>query len=329
MTLLHRVGAGLILMGGLLPAQANAGWPWFGGDCGCSAPPPMASCGPIYAPAPMMAPPQMMAPAPMAYPAAAPSCGEQPHLGRLPRRRYRNTVVYRSRTRLRTRGHGNWDDSAFGAPMMGGASMGDCGCGASAAPMMLPPSAPMIVPQASLMTQPIITYQNVPKTIMRQEAVQVQVPTTTYQQVAVDEGSFQQVWVPRMVTKSVPRTVMSTQVQYRQVPQTVYEQVPQISAASGTCGSSFALGSSFPIATPTTVTPTPDFNSPAPMHPVPVPMGDTATAPQTVPQTSQIQEYQKVRQRSSTIEQQSYEYETKDTGYLVPKAAGRFSSSRR
>jgi hypothetical protein len=217
----------------------------------------------------------------------------------------------------------------MGAPAMGLPTTG-CGCGASASiPMMMPEQAPMIVPQSSMMTQPIITYQNVPRTIMRQEAIQVQVPTTTYQQVSVDEGGYQQVWVPRMVNKSVPRTVMTTQVQYRQVPQTVYEQVPQISAASGTYGSSFALGSSYPIATPTTVTPTPDFNSPAPVNPVPTPMGDTAIAPQTAPQTSQVQDWQKVRQRTSTIQQQSYEEESKDSGYLVPKAAGRFSSSRR
>ncbi|RLS41752.1 MAG: hypothetical protein DWH81_05480 [Planctomycetota bacterium] len=328
MTLLHRVGAGLILMGGLLPAQVNAGWPWFGRDCGCSAPPPVASCGPICQPAPMMAPPPVM------YPQAAPCCGGQPHLGRLPRQRHRNTMVYRSRTRIRMHGHG-MDNSYFGAPMMGAPAMGfpstGCGCGASASMPMIMPEQSIIVPQSSMMSQPVITYQNVPKTVMRQEAVQVQVPTTTYQQVAVDEGSFQQVWVPRMVTKSVPRTVMTTQVQYRQVPQTVYEQVPQFSSTSGTFGSSFAQGPSFPIATPTTVTPSQDFNTPTPVNPVPTPMGETATAPQAAPQTSQVQEWQKVRQRSSTIEQQSYEYESKDTssGYLVPKAAGRFSSSRR
>lgn len=324
MTLLHRVGAGLILMGGLLPAQANAGWPWFGGDCGCSAPPPMASCAPVYQPAPMMAPPPAM------YPQAAPCCGSQPHLGRLPRQRHRNTVVYRSRTRIRMRGHG-MDTSDFGAPMMGAPAMGfpstGCGCGASASMPMIMPEQSIIVPQSTMIPQPVITYQNVPKTVMRQEAVQVQIPTTTYQQVSVDEGGYQQVWVPRMVTKTVPRTVMTTQVQYRQVPQTVYEQVPQISSV----GSSMAFGSSYPIATPTTVTPTTDINTHVPMNPVPVPMGDTAVAPPATPQTSQVQEWQKVRQRSSTIEQQSYEYESKDTnsGYLVPKAAGRFSSSRR
>lgn len=213
----------------------------------------------------------------------------------------------------------------MGAPAMGGLPSTGCGCGASASMPMMMPEQSIIVPQASMMPQPVITHQSVPKTVMRQEAVQVQVPTTTYQQVSVDEGGYQQVWVPRMVTKSVPRTVMTTQVQYRQVPQTVYEQVPQITASSGT------FGSSFPIATPTTVTPIQDFNTPTPVNPVPTPMGDTATAPPKAPQTSQVQDWQKVRQRSSTIEQQSYEYESKDTssGYLVPKAAGRFSSSRR
>ncbi len=222
--------------------------------------------------------------------------------------------------------------------------MGDCGC--SQPSMMMPHSAPMMVPQAVVQPQQIITYRDVPKTIMRQEAVQVQMPTTTYKQVTMDEGGYQQVWVPRMVTKNVPQTVMQTQVQYRQVPQTVMERVPQVTTqwvpqqtvqqvAAPACGQSLAFsGSPYPIATPTTVTPLPEYN-PAPMNPVPVPTSDSATLPTpAVPKTSQIQEWQKVRQRQATIEQQKYEYETQDEpqpqkeGYRVPQAAGRFSSKR-
>ena len=212
--------------------------------------------------------------------------------------------------------------------------MGDCGCS----------SPEMIAPQTMLRPQQITTYVDVPKTVMRQEAVQVQVPTTTYLQVAVDEGGFQQVWVPRMVTKNVAQTVMQTQVQYRQVPQTVMERVPQITThmvpeqfvrqysptiIGSSAGRSFALsGQSFPIATPTSVTPIYE-TTPAPLNPVPTPLNETATLPHPVPQTSQLQDWQKVRQRpASTIQQQAYEVESVETSYRVPKAAGRFSSKR-
>ena len=225
----------------------------------------------------------------------------------------------------------------YSDPTMGlGMGMGDCGCG----------SAPMMQPQVMLQPQQFTTYVEVPRTVMRQEAVQVQVPTTTYQPVAVDEGGYQQVWVPRMVTKNVPQTVMQTQVQYRQVPQTVVERVPQMStqwipsqtvmgvptiAPGSAYRPTYAMGTpSYPIATPTTVTPVPEYNSPAPFNRVPTPV---------VPQTSQVQEWQKVRQRSSTIEQQNFETEVETSaavaaveappaGYLVPKAVGRFSSKR-
>lgn len=221
--------------------------------------------------------------------------------------------------------------------------------------MIVPEQSPIIVPQTSMLPvietrmrpQQVTTYTNVPKTIMRQEAVQVQVPTTTYQPVTVDEGGYQQVWVPRMVTKNVPQTIMQTQLQYRQVPQTVMERVPQVvtqmvpeqfvrHVPTTMPGSSiiqgYALGTpSYPIVTPTTVTPAPEYHTPAPSNPVPYPTSDSATLPlPAAPQTSQIQEWQKVRQRPpSTIQQQAYEVESTDTGYRVPQAAGRFSSKRK
>jgi hypothetical protein len=51
----------------------------------------------------------------------------------------------------------------------------------------------------------------------RMEPVTEQVPVTTYDTVCVDEGSFKQVWVPKVVAKQVPRTVMQTRVSYRRV----------------------------------------------------------------------------------------------------------------
>ena len=231
--------------------------------------------------------------------------------------------------------------------MFGDATMGMemSGCGCGQAPMVVPQTSMQPVYETVMRPQQVTTYTNVPKTIMRQEAVQVQVPTTTYKQVAVDEGGYQQVWVPRMVTKNVPQTIMQTQLQYRQVPQTVMEQVSQVTTRmvpeqvvrhvstpmlSSSNGQGYALSSSsFPIATPTTVTPVPEYNNPAPSNPVPYPTSDSAALPTPVaPQTSQIQEWQQVRQRTSTIQQQAYEVESVETGYRVPKAAGRFSSKR-
>ena len=218
-----------------------------------------------------------------------------------------------------------------------GLPMGGCGCESS--PMIMPQQSPLLVPQSTMCPQPMMSYLEVPKTIMHQQAVQVQVPTTTYQQVTVDEGGYQQVWVPRMVTKNVAQTVMQTQVQYRQVPQTVIERVPQVSTQwipqqpqiGSVYSPSMAYGA-YPIATPTTVTPVPEYN-PAPLNPVPSPMSNSATVPRAfTPQTSQIQEWQQVRQRQTTIEQQKYEYEAlsghETEGLRVPQAAGRFSSKR-
>jgi hypothetical protein len=51
----------------------------------------------------------------------------------------------------------------------------------------------------------------------RLEPVTEQVPVTTYDTVCVDEGSYTQVWVPKVVAKQVPRTVMQTRVSYRRV----------------------------------------------------------------------------------------------------------------
>ena len=224
-----------------------------------------------------------------------------------------------------------YGDATMGLPM------GGCGCESS--PMIMPQQAPLMVPQSTMCPLPVTTYLEVPKTIMRQEAVQVQVPTTTYQQVTMDEGGYQQVWVPRMVTKNVPQTILQTQVQYRQVPQTVIERVPQVStqwlpqqSMIGSVYSPSVAYGAYPIATPTSVTPVPEYN-PAPLNPVPSPMSGSATVPHPVaPQTSQIQEWQQVRQRQTTIEQQKYEYDTlnepQTEGYRVPQAAGRFSLKR-
>ena len=105
-------------------------------------------------------------------------------------------------------------------------SMGGSCCGNVIAPAMpVVPAAPMVLPpatsccptlqpmvQTQLRPQQIVTYQDVPRTTIHREAVQVQVPVTTY----------------RQMTVTVPQTVMQQQVQYRDVPVQTMERVQQV-----------------------------------------------------------------------------------------------------
>ena len=78
--------------------------------------------------------------------------------------------------------------------------------------------------------QRFITYRTVPEVHYRKEQFMTKVPVTAYENVTVDEGSFQKVWVPKLVNKQVPRTVLQDQLQERTVPYQVNRQVPQISS---------------------------------------------------------------------------------------------------
>jgi hypothetical protein len=102
---------------------------------------------------------------------------------------------------------------------------GCCGTCQTAAPCPTCVTAPAIV-QPSLV--PSLTYRDVPQTMMRREAYAEQVPVTSYKTVAMDEGSFQKVWVPRVVQKQVPVTAYQQQIKYRDVPYTVMQKVPQV-----------------------------------------------------------------------------------------------------
>lgn len=115
-----------------------------------------------------------------------------------------------------------------GVPM----SIGPSCCGNVIAPAMpVAPAQPMLmapVPSAcGPSVQPVVSFQDVPRTQIQRQAVSVNVPVTTYNQVTVDQGSYQQVWVPRPVTKVVPQTVMQSQIQYRDVAVQTVERIPQ------------------------------------------------------------------------------------------------------
>lgn len=87
-----------------------------------------------------------------------------------------------------------------------------------------------IVPQVQTTYRPeqITTYRPVTTTQIRREAFTVDVPVTTHKQVTVDEGGYQMVWVPKVVTKTVAQTQLQKQVQYRDVPYQVVQNVPQV-----------------------------------------------------------------------------------------------------
>ncbi|MEZ6056642.1 MAG: hypothetical protein R3C01_08055 [Planctomycetaceae bacterium] len=72
----------------------------------------------------------------------------------------------------------------------------------------------------------IIRYKQVPRVQHQRQGYVENVPVTSYQTVQVDEGSYQQVWVPKMVQKQVPQTVYVPQTRYRDVAVQTMEQVP-------------------------------------------------------------------------------------------------------
>lgn len=93
-------------------------------------------------------------------------------------------------------------------PVCGGCQHAPSQCTCAAAPV------------TSTVLRPVV------RTEMRPQATLVNVPVQVTKQVTVDEGSYQQVWVPRMVTRPVTETIVQQQVQYRNVPVQVVQQVP-------------------------------------------------------------------------------------------------------
>lgn len=85
------------------------------------------------------------------------------------------------------------------------------------------------VVETTYRSEPVVTYRDVSQTEYRQQAYTETVPQTTYRTVNVDEGSYQQVWVPKVVTKQVAETVYQQQTRYRSVPYQVTRRVPQLS----------------------------------------------------------------------------------------------------
>ncbi len=101
----------------------------------------------------------------------------------------------------------------------------NCSC-SQAQPVMQTQLRPVV--QTQLRAQQVTTFCDVTETHVRNETVVQNVPVTTYNQVTVDEGGYQMVWVPKPVTKQVAQTVIQQQAQTRAVPYQVIRKVPQV-----------------------------------------------------------------------------------------------------
>lgn len=99
-----------------------------------------------------------------------------------------------------------------------------------AAPLGCALPAPVACPQVqtTYRQEQVTTYRPVTRTHIRREAVTVDVPVTTHRQVTVDEGGYQMVWVPKVVTKTVAQTHLQKQVRYRDIPYQTVQHVPQV-----------------------------------------------------------------------------------------------------
>ena len=108
-------------------------------------------------------------------------------------------------------------------------------CRRPAAQCVCPQPAAVAVPQTTYQPvvetqyaqQPVLQQRDVMMTEYRNEAVVETVPSTVYENVTVDEGSYQTVWVPRLTTKAVARTVYQNRLSSRTVPYQVTRRVSE------------------------------------------------------------------------------------------------------
>lgn len=103
-------------------------------------------------------------------------------------------------------------------------------CGACAQPVIQPVFQTQLRPVAEMTWQPqqVVTCQSVPQVQIQRQAVVENVPVTSYQQVTVDEGSYQTVWVPRPVNRTIAQTVLQPQIRYQDVAVQVQQPVAQV-----------------------------------------------------------------------------------------------------
>lgn len=71
-------------------------------------------------------------------------------------------------------------------------------------------------------------YRDVPQVEYRRVAQQEQVPVTSYKTVTADEGSYQRVWVPKVVSRQVPETRYQQRTTWKTVPYQTTRRVAEV-----------------------------------------------------------------------------------------------------
>jgi len=105
---------------------------------------------------------------------------------------------------------------------------GRCCCPAPApAVQVVPQTTYQPVVETQYAQQPVLQQRDVIATEYRTEPVLETVPATVVENVVVDEGSYQTVWVPRLTTKAVARTTYQTRTAYRTTPYQVTRRVSE------------------------------------------------------------------------------------------------------
>lgn len=84
------------------------------------------------------------------------------------------------------------------------------------------------VAQTRLRPRQVVTHRDVPTIQYQQQPVVEQVPVVQRQNVTVDAGQYQMVWVPKLVTQQVARTVYVPRTTYRTVSRVVNRRVAQV-----------------------------------------------------------------------------------------------------
>lgn len=74
-----------------------------------------------------------------------------------------------------------------------------------------------------------VTQKQFVETHFKDELYTVTCPVTKYDCITVDEGCYQQIWVPKLVTKQIPRVEYVHKTACRQVPYQVTKCVPEVS----------------------------------------------------------------------------------------------------
>lgn len=176
------------------------------------------------------------------------------------------------------------------------------------------PTATVAVPQTTYQPvvetqyaqQPVLQQRDVVSTEYRNEAVTETVPATVYENVMVDEGSYQTVWVPKMTARAQAKTVYQTRTSYRSTPYQVTRRVSEYgtqtvpyqtvryvpSTSTGlayttapTTISALPYGSS-PVVTSAPVVSAPYVASSSGVNPVPDPRFSSAPATSIAPRTA-------------------------------------------